>query len=98
MSQRARLPAREAEQHGRLSNNTHMSFGSSRRDGTPSLLRGSRGALIALRAYAGTRGFPAVVLSLCVLIPCFWQPHIQATDLPSHLYNAWLYNQLSTEN
>jgi hypothetical protein len=28
--------------------------------------------------------------SLAVLIPCFWQSRIQAGDLSSHLYNAWL--------
>jgi hypothetical protein len=32
-----------------------------------------------------------VLLSLTILAPCFWQPQIEATDLPSHLYNAWLY-------
>lgn len=32
--------------------------------------------------------------SICVLIPCFWHPHIQSTDLPSHLYNAWLSAQV----
>jgi hypothetical protein len=32
---------------------------------------------------------------MAVLIPCFWQPHIQASDLPSHLYNAWLARQMS---
>jgi hypothetical protein len=31
------------------------------------------------------------VVSLTILAPCFWQPQIEATDLPSHLYNAWLY-------
>jgi hypothetical protein len=25
-----------------------------------------------------------------LLVPCFWQPRIQAGDLSSHLYNAWL--------
>src|SRR5215467_2177732 len=34
---------------------------------------------------------PAVlILSLLLLIPCFWHTHIQAGDLGSHLYNAWL--------
>ena len=32
----------------------------------------------------------AGLISLLVLVPCFWQAHIQAVDLPSHLYNAWL--------
>ena len=29
-------------------------------------------------------------LSGLLLVPCFWQPRIQAGDLSSHLYNAWL--------
>jgi len=38
----------------------------------------------------------ALILLWPVLIvtPCWWQPHIQAVDLPSHLYNAWLANQI----
>src|SRR5260370_37782562 len=35
-----------------------------------------------------------VILALLISIPCFWQPHIQADDLSSHLYNAWLVNQV----
>jgi hypothetical protein len=31
-----------------------------------------------------------IIISLLLLVPCFWQKHIQAVDLPSHLYNAWL--------
>jgi len=27
---------------------------------------------------------------LLLLVPCFWQPRIQAGDLSSHVYNAWL--------
>jgi len=30
------------------------------------------------------------LVSPLLLIPCFWQKHIEAVDLPSHLYNAWL--------
>src|SRR5450432_3211852 len=29
-------------------------------------------------------------ISLLLLIPCFWHEHIQAGDLGSHTYNAWL--------
>jgi hypothetical protein len=37
------------------------------------------------------RHWGAVLLcSAIVLIPCFWHRHIQATDLGSHVYNAWL--------
>jgi hypothetical protein len=31
-----------------------------------------------------------LILSLLVLIPCFWHSHVQAGDLGSHTYNAWL--------
>jgi hypothetical protein len=29
-------------------------------------------------------------LSVLLLIPCYWQPRLQAGDLSSHIYNAWL--------
>lgn len=31
-----------------------------------------------------------VLVSAIALLPCFWLPHIEAGDLGSHLYNAWL--------
>ena len=31
-----------------------------------------------------------LLTSLALLIPCFWHAHIQAGDLGSHLYTAWL--------
>jgi hypothetical protein len=31
-----------------------------------------------------------------LIIPCFWQEHIQAGDLSSHLYNAWLAGVIRT--
>lgn len=34
------------------------------------------------------------VVALLLLVPCFWQPHILAGVLPSHLYNAWLAGQI----
>src|SRR5208282_2228841 len=30
------------------------------------------------------------LVSVVVLIPCFWLPRIEAGDLASHSYNAWL--------
>src|SRR5215469_15012712 len=42
-----------------------------------------------LAGFAGTRGF-YVLVSLLVLLPCYWQPRVQAGDLSSHIYNAWL--------
>ncbi len=32
----------------------------------------------------------AALCSILLLVPCFWQPKIQAGDLSSHVYNAWL--------
>ena len=32
----------------------------------------------------------SVLLSVVLLIPCFWHPRIEAGDLASHVYNAWL--------
>lgn len=31
-----------------------------------------------------------IALSILLLIPCFWHTHVQAGDLGSHVYNAWL--------
>src|SRR5215469_16408994 len=31
-----------------------------------------------------------LALSALLLVPCFWHRHIQAGDLGSHIYNAWL--------
>ncbi len=39
---------------------------------------------------AGRRFLLPFVLSLLILIPCFWHRRIEAGDLGSHLYNAWL--------
>jgi hypothetical protein len=41
------------------------------------------------------RFIPYAIVSLSIAIPCVWQPHIQAGDLSSHLYNAWLVNEVS---
>jgi len=37
-----------------------------------------------------------LALSVVILIPCVWQDHIQAGDLSSHLYNAWLAGQIDS--
>ena len=31
-----------------------------------------------------------VLISIVLVLPCFWQKHIEAEDLGSHIYNAWL--------
>ena len=37
-----------------------------------------------------------VAISLVLLIPCIWQERIQAGDLSSHVYNAWLAGQIQS--
>ncbi len=34
------------------------------------------------------------IVALLILVPCFWQPYIEAGDLASHTYNAWLAGQI----
>ena len=53
------------------------------------------------RAKPGARALSSVtnrvliaVVTLLLLVPCFWQPHVMAGDLSSHLYNAWLAGQI----
>lgn len=36
------------------------------------------------------------IISVLLLIPCFWHRHIEAGDLPSHVYNAWLAQLVET--
>jgi len=36
------------------------------------------------------RGFLVVLASIALVAPCYWQSRVQAGDLASHLYNAWL--------
>jgi hypothetical protein len=39
-----------------------------------------------------------VAISVALLIPCVWQERIQAGDLSSHVYNAWLAGQIESGN
>jgi hypothetical protein len=39
---------------------------------------------------APRRSILLVFISALLLIPCFWHAHIEAGDLGSHVYNAWL--------
>ncbi|HTP68671.1 MAG TPA: hypothetical protein VMJ35_07175 [Dongiaceae bacterium] len=38
-----------------------------------------------------------LLISILLLVPCFWHRHIEAGDLGSHVYNAWLA-QLITQH
>ena len=37
-----------------------------------------------------------IVLSIFLLAPVYWQPRVQAGDLSSHIYNAWLAQLIET--
>jgi hypothetical protein len=48
------------------------------------------GVLAIAARFARTRRRDLVAISAAVLVPCFWHREIEASDLGSHLYNAWL--------
>lgn len=37
-----------------------------------------------------------VAASCLLLLPCYWQPRVQAGDLASHIYNAWMVQLIET--
>jgi hypothetical protein len=42
------------------------------------------------RQFAGGKKWLILVLSLAMTVPCLWHRRIEAGDLGSHVYNAWL--------
>ena len=46
--------------------------------------------LPAAGAFIADRWIRLLSISALILVPCFWHPHIEAGDLGSHIYNAWL--------
>jgi len=46
--------------------------------------------LLAAGRFATVNATAVMLLSILLLIPCFWHKRIQAGDLGSHMYNAWL--------
>ena len=42
------------------------------------------------------RAAQVALISIVLLIPCFWQGRIQTVDLPSHIYNSWLAQQIES--
>lgn len=47
-------------------------------------------ALRAAASFLQKKSGTVLIVSLLLLFPCFWHAHIQAGDLGSHIYNAWL--------
>jgi hypothetical protein len=48
------------------------------------------GSLAMARQFVREHWLRIAAISALVLIPCFWHGEIEADDLGSHLYNAWL--------
>jgi len=49
-----------------------------------------KSALASSVRYVRNRLLRFLLLSATILVPCFWHRHIEASDLGSHMYNAWL--------
>ena len=47
-------------------------------------------AILTAGRFLAEHGVASAFISLLLLIPCFWHSRIQAGDLGSHVYNAWL--------
>jgi hypothetical protein len=47
-------------------------------------------ALSRARRFVRTNIYLVSAVSAVVIVPCFWHRHIEAGDLPSHTFNAWL--------
>jgi hypothetical protein len=56
----------------------------------PGEIRGQRRALPQVAAFFRQYWARITAVSALLLIPCFWHRRIVASDLGSHLYNAWL--------
>lgn len=52
--------------------------------------RQSASGLDVAQRFARVHWLRILVISAAVLVPCFWHHEIEADDLGSHLYNAWL--------
>jgi len=44
----------------------------------------------------GVEALIVIAITMLLLIPCVWQERIQAGDLSSHVYNAWLAGQVTS--
>lgn len=47
-------------------------------------------AVVSAMRFAKARIFLVLAVSAFLLLPCFWHRHLEAGDLASHTYNAWL--------
>src|SRR6185437_7787714 len=60
------------------------------RELSPEARRGTQRALLPAAKFVRARWLSLAAISAVALIPVFWHREIEADDLGSHLYNAWL--------
>jgi hypothetical protein len=66
------------------------SISAERNDAVPPELTSRNPALAATAWFLRQCWLRFLAISVAVTIPCFWHQRIEAGDLPSHVYNAWL--------
>jgi hypothetical protein len=49
-------------------------------------------------SFVARRWLRIAVISVVLLLPCFWHQHLEAGDLASHTYNAWLTQLIAQGN
>jgi len=57
---------------------------------TPAIPQAAEGALAPAQSFVRTNAWAIGAVSVALLIPCFCHRHLVASDLASHVYNAWL--------
>jgi hypothetical protein len=67
-----------------------LNFSSAENSTRGSERQGETGALTRAIRFVRLRWILVLVVSASVLTPCFWHRRIEAGDLGSHTYNAWL--------
>lgn len=59
-------------------------------EGRPAIRSDSTALLPQAAQFVREHGWKLLIISAAVLTPCFWHRRLEAGDLGSHLYNAWL--------
>jgi hypothetical protein len=69
-------------------------MGDARSHNRSSEMRQRIGSTLVTSTFVRHNWLKLVAISLILIMPCFWHRHIEAGDLGSHLYNAWLAQQI----
>src|SRR6202795_4158623 len=60
-------------------------------------MTGKNNALLRALRFVRSNILLISLISAVLIIPCFWHRHIEAGDLPSHTFNAWLATLIQQE-